>query len=112
MLIEDTTKAERLYLWRHRRNVPRHVAASDLGTDVDTYAEWEDGRREIQTDDTAFAVLVDGILPREHFLLLRKRAGLTLSQVARMLGVGKQHISKMERGIKGIDPLRAFWGQA
>jgi hypothetical protein len=112
MLVEETTKAERLYLWRHRRNVPRHVAASDLGVDVKTYAELEDGRREIQKDDTAAGVLVDGILPREHYVLLRKRAGLTLSAVARMIGVGKQHVSKMERGKKGIDPLRQFWGQA
>lgn len=111
MLIEETSEAERLFLWRHRRNVPRHVAASDLGVDVETYADWEEGRQRIRQWDSAATVLVDCVLPPEHFILLRRRAGMTQPDVARAIGCCKQHISRMERGEKSLDALQEFWGQ-
>lgn len=112
MLVEETTLAERLFLWRHRRRLRREEAAAENGVELRTYAAWEDG--QIVPDSFAAPVLlgVRHIEPREHYLLLRRRARMSLSDVARAMGVGKQYVSKMERGVKALEPLRRFWCQA
>ena len=111
MLVEEATFAERLFLWRHRLNVPRGDAARRLGISPARYADFETGRLDVKTWDSAYDVLVDHILPREHFVLIRRREKLSLQDIADAIGCTRQLVSQMERGRREIRKLQEFWRQ-
>lgn len=112
MLVEELTVAERLFLWRFRQAVRRGIAAAKLGVERDVYGAWEDGRAEPEADVVAPALAtVTYVRPREHFVILRRRAKLTVQQVAERMGCDRSTITKAERGNITINVLREFWGE-
>jgi transcriptional regulator with XRE-family HTH domain len=97
------TKGERLVIWRRRLRYKQKEAAAYFAVTVDTYADWEKGRRE--------DVPVIRLEPRPFELcyVLRRRARMTQKALAAQLGMTRLWVIKMEEGSAPVERLRAYW---
>ena len=109
MLEENLSRGERLYLRRWRNQVSSWDASRALGVDHRTYLQWE--RDEIQ--GAPEIALERGLEPREHYVILRFRARLTVSDIAKAMGCTPRTITLQERGTtKHCRMLMEYWGDA
>lgn len=96
---------EALLLRRRRAGHSQDEAAAAAGVTLYRYRRWESGAE------------LDGIprpriskpKPHERCLLARLRAGLTVAEFARVAGVSRWWLIRMEAGQVPVDRLLAAW---
>lgn len=97
------TRAERLVVARRRDEVSQADAAAQHGVSVDTYKRWETGRYQ------GPMVAIGRLLPHEECFLLRRRATMSRSELARAIGKSRQWTTLMERGREPAHHLVTYW---
>lgn len=105
MLAEALTKGERLFLTRRRACKKLAEAAEFFQISIPRYTAWEADRRTDVPD-----IYLDGITPAEHYRIIRRRSGLTATEVCRRAGFSREWLNKMERGLRPLKRLVQFWG--
>lgn len=103
MLVSDLTPGERLWVLRRRRGITVDEAASEYKVSAYTYYRWEADKSEGPDPK------LDIVEPYEHYALLRRRAGMTIADLAKLLGLSGFRVSKMERGKYPHTHLMLFW---
>ena len=92
-----------------REGLGQRAAADSYGVGLYTYRNWEaDDFTSCQTvpeKEPAIGHLTEA----ESYMILRKRSGIKVSELADKIGVSRFWIHQMERGIAPIDRLREFW---
>lgn len=105
------TKGERFYLWRRRKGWTQIEAARHfLGKRVrrvDKVADWERGRDEAGCPEV---ILEDGPTRGEVCAVYRRRNGLRIKDVARLIGVSSPTVIYMERGERDPRRYEDYWG--
>jgi DNA-binding transcriptional regulator YiaG len=103
MLVSDITPGERLWIIRRRAGKSCVETAAEHGIKTWLYQRWEkDGGSPPDVE-------LDILEPYEHYALLRRRKGMRLRELAAHLGIAKETVSKMERGVKPWTHLIAYW---
>ena len=97
------TKAEKLFIDRRRRGHTQEVAAKRYRVTLTRYLSWERG----DTPCPYHPKLT--VRKHEHFVIMRRRAGLTQPQLAAELGCTVQWMSRIERGIAPHGLLERYW---
>lgn len=105
------TPAEQLFVDRSLRNLTQHQAARAWKTTFWTYRSWEsnpnlvpDGVRE------ALRYVDKHEIPRAvTFAVKRRRKGMTQRELANEIGVSRQWVNRMERGLEDDSQLDDFW---
>jgi transcriptional regulator with XRE-family HTH domain len=105
MLEESLSKGERLFVWRHRRRLTRGAAARFFGVTLGRYKRWEAG-----TTTGVPTVQLGGLEPQEHYVVLRKRSGYSLKDIAEKMGISTRKLRTMELGESPLDRQIDFWG--
>lgn len=77
--------------------------ADDLGVTLYCYRRWEDDTAD--GDDVSLGKL----LPHEVCFILRRRAGMSLKDLADALGVSRWWACKMEYGRANVERLVDYW---
>lgn len=103
MLEEDLTLHEKIFIERKRSKETIHMAAARHGVSVRTYRMWENGEGDPPN------VNLQGIEQREHFMILRMRAGMRQGDLAKLIGVNQTAVGKMEQGTCPLHSLVDFW---
>lgn len=106
MKVRDLTPSERILLHRRRRAESQHDAAADYGVTLYRYRQWESG------EEKPPSIALGKVLPHEVCFLRRRRAGISLKDLADRLGVCRWWLCKMEYGNANADRLVAYWSQA
>lgn len=106
------SRAERLFVWRHRRSEPGKIAAAiELGLPVRRYAQLETGELTRLTLDQlpAVARAISDVEPTrgELCFLARRRSGLTLKIIENELDVSRPTFYEMERS--GHAAVVRYW---
>ena len=107
MKTRDLTNGERVLLTRRRRTERKsqREAAADYGVTLYCYRRWEDD------EEKPPGVALGKLLPHEACFIRRRRAGITLAQLAATLGVSRWWLCKMEYGKANTDRLVAHWSE-
>lgn len=107
MLEKDLTPGEKLWLNRRRLQKSMRKRAEDYDVSLHTYWCWEqdDPSHDIPDID------LGGIDPGEHYAIVRRRANMSIHELAREMRVSRADISLMERGKKkDCSRLQEYWG--
>lgn len=96
---------EKLILWRVRRNLTQVQVSKIHKVGVDMYRDWEKDRR---LDDQP-KVDISGLKIHEEFLLLRIRANMAQSTLAKKIGITRQWVAEIESGRAPIGALQNYW---
>lgn len=84
----------------------QYEGARMFGVSKKQYVAWEEG-----TDPSApYIDLIEPLIPRECYVILRFRSGYSLKEIGRRMGVASRTIAKAERGTIGPGILIDFWG--
>lgn len=95
------TKGERLTVLRRRSGKTQAQAAKVADLTLNAYRE-----RELNEDPDGRPLR---LTPAEYCFVRRRRAGLTLDELAPKVGVSKWWICQMEKGRAPADRLVSFW---
>lgn len=109
MLLEDATYGEALAVDRRRRDETQAQAAERLGITVYAYRKAEASAHRNGSSDSLPVVDVEPLHPGEQCRILRRRAGLTLDQLAERMGCTAWWIAQMEHGKAPVDRLVEHW---
>lgn len=102
--LKDLTSGERLFLARRRRNERQREAARRHGVSYYRYRAWEcDG------SNGAPLAPLHSVRPHEACLILRRRFGLTLDQLAEHVEVTPTWLCQMEQGKVPCTRLIEYW---
>lgn len=102
------TPGEALYLRRRRDGLNQVAAAAKFGAHPDIYREWE--RDERTANQPHIRASLGSIKPREHCVILRRRAGLKQRELAVIMEITRLWVLQMENGIAPADRLIKYWG--
>ena len=105
MLEEDLTTGERLFLHRFREQKSAATVANEFGVGLRQYRRWEEDVEPYPGD-----VDLGGILPNEHYRIMRRRSGLSREEIGKRIGLSHTVIALAERGRRDLKPLIEFWG--
>lgn len=106
MLTErELTSAERLLLHRRRLGITQHEAAELLRITAWSYRKLEEGSRLPHRPEPT----LDNLKEYEACLILRRRANLSRSSVAKSVGVSECWLTQMERGRVPANRLIEYW---
>lgn len=101
----DLTRAEKLRLVRKRNKWTQPFAAKEFGAPLSRYRAWEKGKGNPPEN------AVGKLTPGEECWILRRRAGLTVRELAAKVGVCPYWIYLMEANRAPVDRLRDFWAK-
>ncbi len=101
----DLTNGERLFLARRRAGQNTHARADELGVSFYRYNRWE------KDEDTEGAPKprLGPLRAHERSHVLRRRAGVSVQDFARVLDVSAWWLTQMEAGVVSPERLTAFW---
>ena len=102
-MIKQTTKGERILLLRRRADKSQRQASVEMGVTLYRYRKWE-----LDEDDPPDLRIGD-LFPYEACLLLRRRMGVSLWEMAAEMNISRQWLCKMEYGKVSSDRLVAYW---
>ena len=103
----DLTRSEKLFIERHRFRWNQQDYATLYGVPLGVYQAWERGAvPQRQVPYTTLGHLTEA----ENCVILRRRAGLQVQELAAEVGVTPWYVRLMERGDAKIDRLAGFWG--
>lgn len=86
---------EKFYINRKRLGITQEEMADQLGTQTIQISLWERG---LSPNPVPACASVDPLKPHERCVLLRKRAELTVNQLAKHIKVSRITVIKMEKG--------------
>lgn len=101
------SKGERLYLERRRRGESTTEAAARYGVGRNKFANWE--RERDAVSDAPSVSLKSEPKPHEACQILRRRAGLEISELAEQVGVSRYWLRQMESGQVSVSRLVQHW---
>jgi hypothetical protein len=104
MLVSGLTPGERLYLTRLRAKQSVKARADEMHVDVKIYRAWQ----EDEGDDIPI-VPMDEVLPREFYIIVRRRCGFAIRQLASVSGLEESIIQSEENGRRPLFHLPRFW---
>lgn len=104
MKVSELTPAERLFLHRFRNKQTQKEAAEENGVSLNMYRGWERGEGKVPK------VPLGTIKPHEACVILRRRKGQGISELAEELGVCRWWLRQMETGAVNGTALREHWG--
>ena len=108
------TKAEKMVVARKRLKQSQRQRSEILGVPFGRYRQWESGVENLLEDfkcpDTS--IKESDLYEYEICMLKRRRAGLTQSKIARLLGVTAVWVRKMEAGDGNVKRLKEYWNEA
>jgi len=103
---KELTPGERLLIVRRREGTTKADCASGCGVTLYRYNRWE-------SDDEVGPTAKTGRLAfHEQSMLLRRRAGVSVADFAKLVGVSPWWLRQMEIGEAPDDRLRAYWADA
>lgn len=103
MKAEDLTPAERLLVERRRFNQSQPEAAARLKVTIYRFRRWEAG------EDEAPGRHLEPLGRHEVCFIRRRRAGISLVDLADVLGVSRWWLCQMERGRCSSERLVNHW---
>lgn len=109
MRISDLTKGERIFLARKRDGLSMAEAAKNHEISLLHYRQWEHDSAEV---DDAPTVPLGTLSLTEEFMILRRRSGKTVAELAGELECCPWWFRQMELGEVNSDRLKKFWGMA
>ena len=97
------TANEILYHWRRAQGMSQGALAKRLGIHQTTVSKME--KAKIPIPARVREMIGDGrdMLDGPRASILRRRKGMTLSQVGEEIGVNDHRLSEMERGLRIVD---------
>lgn len=98
-------KHERLYIYRRRARLKIHQLARMLAISNTQYMRWERGEAWENCPD----IDVGELSQMEVCILLRRRAGLTIHQLAERWGKSHSAVDRMEHELIRTDDLIEYW---
>lgn len=101
------TAAERLWMCRQDKGLTQAWLADYLGVCLTYYQEAERGQRKVPGMWLTRRVVRDWAPPANRWRLARRRSGLVMRQVTRMIGITKVWYLALERS--GDQRVAAFW---
>ncbi len=102
------TLAEKLFAYRALKKWTQRRAASFWGVGFWTYRAWEENPNA--PPPTVRAELPKIELSKQlRYVILRRREGMTQSDLARELKVSRQWVNRMELGLESDQLLRDYW---
>ena len=99
----DLNRSERLLILRRRERESQKKAAARHGVSLYMYRCWEDGKNDPPRAS------IGKLKPHENCFLRRRRAGMSLSALARELDCVAWWACQMEYGRVNADRLVAYW---
>lgn len=106
MRTKDLTAGERLLIARRRLGESQDEAGARLGVSRYRYRKWESDE---YTDPGPPRANIGALKPFESCLIRRRRAGVSLAELAEAVGVTRWWLCQMEGGDAPADRLVAFW---
>lgn len=103
------TTAERLVIDRRRRDETQAQAAARHGVSIGRYAAWEAETVIVPADVRADVGRLGQVRPFERCLIMRRRRGWTIPQVARAVGRSPYWVQEMEAGRAPVTDLLSYW---
>lgn len=107
MLEEELTKPEKLYLWRRRKDPmwKQSDVAKHFDVSVRTVMRWEAGQSGTIPD-----LQLHGMNPHEVFVIIRRRAGVGVKQLAERIGISRQFLYLVESGKRPLTKrILLYW---
>lgn len=101
----DLTAGELLLVDRRRRGETQAQAARRLCVTDYEYRRWEDDA----TPAASRPRVLRGVKAHEECVVRRRRAGMQAGELARVLGLSRWWLTRMERGEIPCAPMLAFW---
>lgn len=105
MIEEQLTLGEKLFLRRRREKISQAEMARRYSVSRYTYMNWEKNVGGIDIP----SVDLKGITPTEHFVILRRRAGISQLELAARMGIDRKTLWQMENGHLPLRQLIEFW---
>lgn len=102
--VNDLTRSEKLRLARRRTKTNQTEAAENFGVTVLLYRAWESDPESEPPD-----ISLGKLKTCEQFWILRRRANLTLVDLAAEIGISPYWLHLMETGTAPIGRLRKYW---
>ena len=103
------TRPEKFYLDRRRRKASQSTEAHARGVGLHPYENLEKGRTEHASTRYLSAPKVRDVTPQEWCYVLRRRAKVTQSELAKRLGMSRAWVVAMEEGTGDCSPLVWYW---
>ena len=103
---KELTNGERLLMQRRREGLTLEGAAAACGVTLYRYNRWE------RDEEEGPRVAVGRLAFRVVSFILRRRAGASAADFARLLGVTAWWLRQMESGEASDDRLRSYWESA
>ena len=108
--IASLTDPEKLFLWRRRNGHTQAKAAKRCKVPMDQYVQAERGKDDDAQRLVRVAKVKLGRLEdHERCVVHRRRAKLTIRELAERLGRSRWWINQMELGYAPCEELLAFW---
>ena len=96
-------------MWRRRGDLSVAEAAAQIGVTVYRWRALEAGGAALEAGCAAAGIAVGRLTPNEAATVQRRRAGLTVADVADQMGLSAWWVTQMERGSAPCDRLLEFW---
>lgn len=108
----DLTDGERLFIWRRRNNARQDWAAEQLDISLSLYLDYEHERLPLRGAAARLmhAARLHTISTAEACVIARRRANLTIPDVAATMGRSRWWVNRMELGKAPVAELASFWG--
>lgn len=107
MIEEMLSPGEKLYVRRRRGQESTGMAARRMVVCIKLYRHWE---KDVPGTNPP-NIDLGGLKPWEHYIVMRKRIGLSSMEVSRRMGVSQSTVLNMERGEGSLKRYREFFGQ-
>lgn len=104
---QELTPGERLFIARRRSKRTKAAAAAVLDVTLYRYSRWED---DLERAPRSALPSLGRLGWHEGAAISRRRAGVSLEQAARAVGVSPWWLSQIEGGQAPVDRLREFLG--
>jgi len=106
LLEEELTTGEKLYLERNRRKLTQKASAKLYDVTLAAYRAWENDQSEGPD------VTLEGIETWEHYIVLRRRLGCSVPEMAAILGCNPLTLYNWESGKGSLRRLMEYWGHS
>ena len=101
------TAGERLFIDRRRANETKDECAKAYEVSLYCYNQWEAGEWSADMPTPSLGHLSK----LEGYVILRRRAGVTVAELAQVLGTSSWWVTRMEAGNAPADRLLTFWAK-
>lgn len=101
------TSAEKVFAHRLASGKTQKQAARKWGVSFWVYRSWEENPNAVPERVEEAISKLD--VAASRYIILRRRHGMTQSDLAVEIGCSRQWVNRMERGLECDDALRDYW---